>query len=55
MGRDSEDEYVEIDLDSAKPQERKVLVRPFVLKSFEKKKASGNTKPPITKVRTDWS
>src|SRR3989344_1803220 len=35
MGRNTDEEYVEIDLDSAKPQERKILVKPFVLKSFD--------------------
>ncbi len=30
-----EEEYVEIDLDSAKPKEEKILVRPFVLRGFE--------------------
>ncbi|MBU0761372.1 MAG: cell division protein SepF, partial [Nanoarchaeota archaeon] len=30
-----EDEYVEIDLDSAKPEENKVIVKPFVLRDYE--------------------
>jgi SepF-like predicted cell division protein (DUF552 family) len=33
-GEDSE-EYVEIDLDSAKPAENKVVVKPFVLRNFD--------------------
>ena len=33
-GNDSED-YVELDIDSVKPKESKVMVRPFVLKSYE--------------------
>jgi len=32
---ESSDDYVEIDLDSVKPQENKVMVKPFVLKSFD--------------------
>src|SRR3989344_3003177 len=35
FGKGSEDEYVEIDLNSAKPEENKIVVKPFVLKSFE--------------------
>jgi len=35
FGKDEESEYVEIDLDSASQKEEKVLVKPFVLKSFE--------------------
>lgn len=35
FGKDEEDEYVEIDLESAKPREEKVIVRPFVLRSFD--------------------
>lgn len=31
----SEDEYLEIDLDSVKPEENKILVKPFVLKTYE--------------------
>lgn len=30
-----EDEYVEIDIDSAQPKEAKVLVKPFVLRNFD--------------------
>ena len=32
---DGEDDYVEIDLESVKPKENKVVVKPFVLRSFE--------------------
>lgn len=35
FGRNDEAEYVEIDLDSAKPKEEKILVKPFVLRTFE--------------------
>ncbi len=35
MGKESENEYIEIDVESAKPKEKKVIVKPFVLKSFE--------------------
>jgi SepF-like predicted cell division protein (DUF552 family) len=36
MGRDaSEDEYVEIDLDSVEQEENKVKVKPFVLRQFD--------------------
>ena len=31
----SEDEYVEIDLDSVEPQDNKVKVKPFVLRHFD--------------------
>jgi len=34
-GRGGEEEYVEIDVDSAKPEENKVSVKPFILKSFD--------------------
>ena len=34
-GSDVSEEYVEIDLNSSEPQQNKVLVRPFVLRSFE--------------------
>lgn len=34
-GSDSSDDYVEIDLDSLEPKQNKVLVKPFVLRSFE--------------------
>ncbi len=30
-----EEEYVEIDVDAVKPKDEKILVKPFVLKSFE--------------------
>ena len=35
FGGDENEDYVEIDLDSAKEKESKVIVKPFVLKSFE--------------------
>jgi SepF-like predicted cell division protein (DUF552 family) len=35
FGSGSEEEYVEIDLDSVKPKESKVIVKPFVLRSYE--------------------
>jgi len=35
FGRDDDDEYVEIDLDSVKPREEKVIVKPFILKNYE--------------------
>ena len=35
LGREEDDDFVEIDLDSAKPEESKIVVKPFVLKNFE--------------------
>ena len=35
FGKGDEEEYVEIDLNSVKPEENKIMVKPFVLKSFE--------------------
>ncbi len=35
FGGGGEEEYVEIDLNSVKPEGNKVVVKPFVLKSFE--------------------
>lgn len=35
FGKEDNDDYVEIDLDSVKPEEKRVLVKPFVLKSYE--------------------
>ena len=35
LGGGGEEEYVEIDTESSKPKENKVVVRPFVLKSME--------------------
>jgi SepF-like predicted cell division protein (DUF552 family) len=35
FGKDEEDEYVEIDLDSVKTKEDKIMVKPFILKSTE--------------------
>ncbi|MDO8509267.1 MAG: cell division protein SepF [Nanoarchaeota archaeon] len=34
-GSQSEEDYVEIDLDSMEPKQNKVLVRPFVLRNFD--------------------
>ena len=35
FGKENEDEYVEIDLDSSRPEETKVKVRPFILRQFD--------------------
>jgi len=35
FGSDEQEEYVEIDLDAVKPKENKVMVKPFVLKSYD--------------------
>lgn len=35
FGKEDNDEYVEIDLDTAKPEENKVIVKPFLLKSYD--------------------
>lgn len=35
FGGRGEEDYVEIDVDSVKPEENKVSVKPFVLKSFD--------------------
>ncbi len=35
FGRQEEQEYVEIDLNSIKPEENKIMVKPFVLKGFD--------------------
>lgn len=35
LGRGDDEEYVEIDLENSKPKEEKILVKPFILKSFE--------------------
>ena len=35
FGKSQEEEYVEIDLNSIKPDESKIMVKPFVLKGFE--------------------
>ncbi len=35
FGKESGGEYVEIDIDSSKPQENKVIVKPFVLRQFD--------------------
>ncbi len=35
FGGGNDDEYVEIDINAMKPQENKVMVRPFVLKTFD--------------------
>jgi len=35
LGKGNNDEYVEIDLDSAEKKEEKVVVKPFVLRQYE--------------------
>ena len=35
FGKEAEEEYVEIDIDSVKPKEKKVIVKPFVLRNFD--------------------
>lgn len=35
FGSENSDEYIEIDLNSAQQKDTKVVVKPFVLKSFE--------------------
>lgn len=35
FGKEEADEYVEIDLNSAQPNDNKVVVKPFVLKEFD--------------------
>jgi len=35
FGKGGEEEYVEIDLNTAKPKDEKVLVKPFVLRGFD--------------------
>src|SRR3989344_3876930 len=35
LGRENEEDYVEIDVTSVKPKDEKVLVKPFVLKGFD--------------------
>ena len=35
FGKEDDEDYVEIDLDSVKPEESKVIVKPFVLRSFD--------------------
>jgi SepF-like predicted cell division protein (DUF552 family) len=35
FGRGDESEYVEIDIDSVKPREDKIMVKPFILKNSE--------------------
>ena len=35
LGADSEEEYVEIDLNSSEPKENKIIVKPFVLRQFD--------------------
>lgn len=34
-GSDSDEDYVEIDLESVEPKQNKVLVKPFVLRNFD--------------------
>ena len=35
LGKESEDEYVEIDLNSTAPRENKIIVKPFILRQFD--------------------
>jgi SepF-like predicted cell division protein (DUF552 family) len=35
FGKEKEEEYVEIDIDSVQPKENKVIVKPFVLKHYD--------------------
>ncbi len=35
FGKDDEDEYVEIDLESVKTKDEKIMVKPFILKTSE--------------------
>lgn len=35
FGKEESDEYLEIDLESQKPEENKIVVKPFVLREFE--------------------
>ena len=35
FGKNDEEEYVEIDLDSVEPTDHKVIVRPYVLRQFD--------------------
>ena len=35
FGRTDDEDYVEIDVNASKPKENKIVVKPFVLKSFE--------------------
>tara|TARA_Y100000310_G_scaffold10531_1_gene11222 strand:+ start:584 stop:967 length:384 start_codon:yes stop_codon:yes gene_type:complete len=35
FGKEEDEDYVEIDLDSATPEEQKVVVKPFVLRQFD--------------------
>lgn len=35
LGKDNSDEYLEIDLESIQQKDEKVIVKPFVLKSFD--------------------
>jgi len=35
FGKENSEEYVEIDLNAAQPNDNKVVVRPFVLKEFD--------------------
>ena len=35
FGRTDDDDYVEIDVNASKPKENKIVVKPFVLRSFE--------------------
>lgn len=35
FGKENDEDYVEIDLDSSKPDENKIVVKPFTLKTFD--------------------
>jgi len=35
FGKETDDEYVELDLNSSEPMENKVMVKPFVLRQFD--------------------
>jgi len=35
FGKNNEEEYVEIDLNSAEPRDNKIIVKPFILRQFD--------------------
>ncbi|MEK6855411.1 MAG: cell division protein SepF [Nanoarchaeota archaeon] len=35
LGKESDEDYFEIDVDAIKPEEKKIIVKPFVLKNFD--------------------
>lgn len=35
FGKESSDEYIEIDLNNAQPKENKIIVKPFILKQYD--------------------